>query len=123
MHRPPGKGFPPDRLQRPLRAVPDSDRPSIAATFASAAMRSCGDAELVLQLTRRHSVGMGYHEMRCPEPCRQRQLGAMHRRPRRDRGLPAAIETFMQTRSAFQPNRAALAAARTYKTIRPAPLE
>jgi hypothetical protein len=40
-----------------------------------------GDAELVLQLTRRHSVGMGCHEMCCPEPCCQWQLGAMHRRP------------------------------------------
>src|SRR5271170_5492549 len=43
----------------------------------------------------------------------------MHRRARRDRGLPAAIETFMQTRSAFQPNRAALSTARTRKTEAP----
>src|SRR6202165_5875612 len=82
-----------------------------------------GDAELVHQLTRRHTVGMGCHEMRCPKPCRQRQFGAMHRRSRRDRGLPAAIETFMQTRPAFQPNRAALATAMTYKTMRPALLK
>jgi hypothetical protein len=34
---------------------------------------------------------------------------------RRDRGLPAAIETFMQTRSAFQPNRAALSTASLVK--------
>jgi hypothetical protein len=31
-----------------------------------------GDAELVLQLTRRHTVGMGCHQMRCAKPCRQR---------------------------------------------------
>jgi hypothetical protein len=60
------------------------------------------------------SWSSGCHEMCCPEPCRQRQLGAMHRR---DRGPPAAIETFMQTRSAFQPNRAAVSTAETRKII------
>ena len=49
------------------------------------------DAELVLQLPRRHAVGMRRHEMRGPEPRRQRQFGAVHRRPRRDRGLSAAV--------------------------------
>ena len=43
-----------------------------------------GDAELVLQLSRRHAVGMRRHEMCGPEPCRQRQLGTMHRRARCD---------------------------------------
>ena len=39
-----------------------------------------GDAKLVLQLQRRHAVGMGRHEMGRPEPRRQRQPGSMHRR-------------------------------------------
>ena len=42
------------------------------------------DAELVFQLPRRHAVGMRRHEVCCPEPRRQRQFGAVHRRPRRD---------------------------------------
>jgi hypothetical protein len=32
---------------------------------------------LILQLARRHAIGMGRHQMRRPEPGRQRQLGAM----------------------------------------------
>ena len=61
-----------------------------------------GDAELVLQLSRPNAVGMRRHEMRGPEPRRQRQFGTMHRRARRDRGLSATIEAFVQTRSALQ---------------------
>ena len=60
-----------------------------------------GYAKLVLQLQRRHAVGMGRHQMRGPEPCRQRQSGAMHHRASGDRGLPSAIKTFVQTRSVF----------------------
>ena len=82
-----------------------------------------GDAELVLQLSRRHTVGMRRHEMRGPKPCRQRQLGAMHRRARRDRGLSTTIKAFVQTRSAFQHRRAAFAAARADETVRPASFE
>ena len=52
------------------------------------------DAELILQLARRHAVGMGRHEMRRPEPRRQRQLGTIIARSRRGRSLSAAIEAF-----------------------------
>src|ERR1700760_597899 len=66
MHRPRGKGSPPDRLQRPLRAVRDSDRSSSPQLLCQQPCGLVGDAELVLQLTRRHSVGMGCHEI--PDP-------------------------------------------------------
>ena len=66
---------------------------------------------------------MRRHEMRGPEPRRQRQLGAMQRRARRDRGLSTTIEAFIQTRPAFQRHRSALAAARADETVRPAALE
>src|SRR5208283_2265467 len=64
-----------------------------------------GDAELVLQLPRRHAVGMRRHEMRGPEPCRQRQLGAMHRRARDDRSLTFASKAFVCVRGSSVPLR------------------
>ena len=82
-----------------------------------------GDAKLVLQLQRRHAVGMGRHEMSGPEPRRQRQPGSMHRRAGGDRSLASAIEAFIQAWPALQRGKAAFAASRTNKTIRPAPLE
>ena len=85
--------------------------------------RLVGEAELILELPRRHAVGMRRHEMRGPEPRRQRQLGAMHRRARRYRGLATAIETFERVGPAPQRRRPAGAAAGTDKSIRPSPLE
>ncbi len=82
-----------------------------------------GDAKLVLQLQRRHAVGMGRHEMRGPEPRRQRQSGSMHRRAGGDRSLPPTIEAFIQSRPALQRGKAAFAASRTDKTIRSASAE
>jgi len=43
-----------------------------------------GEPELILQLPRRHPVGMRRHQMRGPKPCCQRQLGAMHHGACRD---------------------------------------
>ena len=82
-----------------------------------------GDAELVLQLPRRHAVGMRRHEMRGPEPCRQRQLGAMHRRARDDRSLTFASKAFVCVRAALQCRCATLATAGTDKTVGPTPLQ
>ena len=82
-----------------------------------------GHAEFVLQLQRRHAVGMRRHHMRRPEPCRQRQFGAMYHGAGGDRGLPPAIKTFVQTRATFQHGRAALAAGGADKTFRLATLE
>jgi hypothetical protein len=84
---------------------------------------SVGEAELILQLPRRHAIGMRRHEMCRPEPCRQRQLGAVHRRACCDRRLSTTIEAFAQTRPTLQRHRPALAAARADETIRPAPFE
>ncbi len=61
--------------------------------------------------------------MRRPEPCRQRQLGAVHRRPRRDRRLTAAARAFVSVSPALQRRRATLAAHGADEAIRPAPPE
>ena len=82
-----------------------------------------GDAKLVLQLQRRHAVGMGRHQMRGPKPRRQRQFGSMHRRAGGDRGLSPAIETLVQAWPTFQRSKATFAASRANKSIGPAPLE
>ena len=42
--------------------------------------RLVGDAELVFQLSRRHTVGVRRHHVRGPEPRRQRQFRPMHHR-------------------------------------------
>jgi hypothetical protein len=65
-----------------------------------------GEPELILQLPRRHPVGMRRHQMRGPKPSRQRQLGAMHHAARRDRGLTTAVEALIGVRSALQYRRA-----------------
>ena len=46
-------------------------------------------------------VGMRRHQMRRPKP-RQRQLRAMHRRARGDRGLARAVEAFISVGAAFE---------------------
>src|ERR1019366_8783830 len=84
---------------------------------------SVGEAELILQLPRRHAIGMRRHEMCRPELCRQRQLGAVHRRPRRDRSLTTAARAFVSVSPALQRRRATLAAHGADETIRPAPLQ
>ena len=74
-----------------------------------------GKAKLILQLPRRHSIGMRRHQMRGPKPNRQRQLGAMQRRARCDRGLPATVGAFISVRPALQRRRATIAARRETK--------
>lgn len=64
--------------------------------------RAVGEPELPLQLLRRHAVGMGGHEVSCPEPYRQRQLGPVHHRPGRYRGLPSAGDTLIGISPTFQ---------------------
>ncbi len=64
---------------------------------------------------------MGRHEMRRPEPRRQRQLGPMHHRSRRDRSLSTAIEALVCVGATLQRRRALLATAGTNKTLRPTP--
>jgi hypothetical protein len=60
------------------------------------------DAELGLELEGRHSIGVGRHEMRGPEPHRQGQLGAVHHRASRDRRLTTASEAFVGVRPTLQ---------------------
>ena len=79
------------------------------------------EAELIFELPRRHAIGMRRHEMRCPEPSRERQLGAVHRRARRYRSLATAIEAFKCMGTALQRRSAASTAARTDKTLRVRP--
>ena len=82
-----------------------------------------GEAELILQLPRRHPVGMRRHQMRGPKPNRQRELRAMHHGPCRDRGLTTAVETFVRVRPALQCRRTAATARRADEAARPAPFE
>ena len=86
-------------LQKPSRAVCNSHLPS--------------------QLTGRHSVGMGRHQMRGPVPYSQRQLGSVHDRARRGRRLPSTASTLIGIRPAFQQVAHAATAFRTKKTVRP----
>ena len=69
-----------------------------------------GDAELRLDLERRHAVGVGRHQVRGPEPYRQRQLRAVHHGAGRDRSLTTAAEALAGGRAAPQQRRAAVAA-------------
>ena len=84
---------------------------------------SVGEAELILQLPRRHAVGMRRHQMRGPEPYRQRKPRAMHRRARRDRRLTTAAIALEGVCAADQRGGAVATAGRTHKTIRPATFE
>jgi len=66
---------------------------------------------------------MRRHQMRGPKPNRQRQLGAMQRRARCDRGLPATVGAFISVRPALQRRRATIAARRADEAAGPAPFE
>ena len=52
-------------------------------------------AELLLELQRRDPVGVRGHQIGGPEPRDQRQLGAVHHRTGRHRGLLATVGAFM----------------------------
>jgi hypothetical protein len=81
------------------------------------------NAELILQLSRRHAVGIGRHQMCRPEQRRRRQLGPMHHCSRRGRGLSVAIKAFACVSATLQRRRALRATAGTKKTAGPTPLE
>src|SRR4051794_40781899 len=66
---------------------------------------------------------MGRHQMRSPKPGRKRQLGALHDRARRDRGLSATVEAFVEPRAAIQCSTASLAAGGGDETAGPTALE
>jgi len=85
--------------------------------------RLVGDAELGLELDCRHAVRVRRHEMRGPEPHRQRQLRPVHHRPGRYRRLATAVEAFVGVRPAPQQRCASVATGRTDKPLRPTPLE
>ena len=77
------------------------------------------EGELALQLQRRDPVGVGGHQIRRPEPRRQRQLGVMQDGSSSDRGLPAAFGAFIRPSFGFQLPGLAAAAPRTDKPVRP----
>ena len=80
------------------------------------------DAKLGLELDCRHAIRVRCHEVRGPEPHRQRQLGPVHRRPGRDRRLATAIKAFVGVRPALQQHCAA-ATGGADKPLWPTPLE
>src|SRR5208337_23813 len=63
------------------------------------------------------------HQMRGPEPRRQRKPCAVHRCARRDRSLAAATVAFVSVCPAPQRGRAGVAASGTNESIRPATFE
>jgi hypothetical protein len=79
--------------------------------------------ELILELPRRHAVGMRRHQMRRPKPRCQRQLRTMHRRARGDRGLARAVEALISVGAAFERCRSPAATGGADKAARPASLE
>ena len=84
---------------------------------------SVGDAELIFQLPGRHAVGMRRHQVRGPEPLRQRKPRAMHHGARRDRRLTTTAVALEGVCAALQRGGAVAATGRTHKPIRPAPFE
>src|SRR5712672_184938 len=81
------------------------------------------DAELGLELDCRHAIGVRGHEVRGPEPHRQRQLGPVHRRPGGERRLATAIKAFVGVRPALQQYCAPAATGGADKPLWPTPLE
>ena len=81
------------------------------------------DAELGRELDCRHAIGVRCHEVRGPEPHRQRQLGPVHRRPGRDRRLATAVKAFVGVRPALQQRCASAATGAADKPLWPTPLK
>ena len=78
---------------------------------------------MILQLPRRHAVGMCRHQMCGPEPRRQRQPRAVHRRARRDRSLTTAAIALEGVCPTLQRGGAIAAAGRTHEAVWPATFE
>ncbi len=108
-----------DTLQ--VIAIPVDHRPAQFLRQQPGALVT--DAELILQFPSRHAFGMRRHEMRRPEPRRQRQLGTMLHRSRRGRSLMTAIEAFVCVCPALRRRGALLATAGTNKTLPSTPLQ
>src|SRR2546430_8258057 len=81
------------------------------------------DAELGFELNCRHAIRVRRHEMRGPEPHRQRQLRPVHRRPGRDRRLPTAVKAFVGVRPALQQRCPCAATGGADKHLWPTPIE
>ena len=77
-------------------------------------------AELLLELQRRDPVGVRGHQIGGPEPRDQRQLGAVHHRTGRHRGLLATVGAFMGVCLGRERPPPAAAAGRTDEACRPA---
>jgi hypothetical protein len=77
-------------------------------------------SELALQLQRRDAVGMGRHQIGCPKPGGQRQLGVVHDRAGGHRGLLAAAGAFPGPSLGLQLPGFVPAASGTRKAVRPA---
>ncbi len=81
------------------------------------------DAEPGFELDCRHAIRVRCHEMRGPEPYRQRQFGPVHRRPGRDRRLATAVKAFVGARPALQQRRPCAATGGADKPLWPTPIE
>ena len=81
------------------------------------------NSELPSQLSRRHAVGMRGHQVGRLEPDRQRQLGPVHHRSGRYRGMRAALSARVGKGAARQHGSVRAAAFRANETVRPAPLQ
>src|SRR6202048_2257432 len=81
------------------------------------------DAELGLELDCRHAIRVRCHQVRGPEPHRQRQLGPVHRRPGGERRLATAVKAFVGVRPALQQRCAPAATGGADKPLWPTPLE
>ena len=89
---------------RPASALRPGADDAAAQLGAQQRTPSCkgAESELALQLQRRDAVGMGRHQIGRPEPSGQRQLGVVHDRAGRDRGLLAAAGAFPSPRLGVQ---------------------
>src|SRR5467141_2795672 len=70
-----------------------------------------------------NAIGVRCHEVCGPEPHRQRQLGPVHRGPRRDRRLATAVKAFVGVRPALQQRGACAATGGADKPLWPTPIE
>ena len=66
---------------------------------------------------------MSRHEMRSPEPRRQRQLRAMHRRSRNDRSLPTTIKALVGVSATLERRRPLRATTGANKAVGPTTLQ
>ena len=80
------------------------------------------DAQLGLELQRGDAVGVRGHEVGGHEPGHGRQVGAVHHRPGRHRGLAPAVRALPPAAVAFQLPAFRAAAGRAREALAPAQL-